>query len=449
MNEYVTFDFVNTDSMNIGVTTNDSSVYKAKAEWNGKAVNATVANNGNVVALTTTLGNTNTGKLKIFCNKSKVTGLKIDVFGLSSAWRTLPVVKLDWLSKFPNLKYIGFNFYNYGNDYGGSMEATDWSQIPDNIEVMEFLNTDFPQNGRYMNINNFRQTSNLKTINNFYYQVRDTPVYGNLANLPPNLTVFKVGNNGNLNGGITGTIPTRLTQIAVFGTNSISGTIPSGMTYLGVSGSNTLMGTLPYSLTSLNIQGNNTVSGDLPPNLTGTLNVTGSNTVSGNISNLVTYVTLQGNNTVSGNIPTNCTNAYIGGNNTISGTIPAKTTVCQVSGNNTLTGNIPPNATFCVVQGNNTLTGNIPNKLTDLVVTGNNTLTYSSIIFPSTMSRIYITASALTSAMVDQMLIDLANVTTWINQKQVYIKGNSGARTSMSNIVVATLQSKGVTVTTN
>jgi hypothetical protein len=54
-----------------------------------------------------------------------------------------------------------------------------------------------------------------------------------------------------------------------------------------------------------------------------------------------------------------------------------------------------------------------------------------------------------TSAMVDALLIDLANVSSWINTKQVSLRGNCGARTAASNAAVATLQGKGVTVNTN
>jgi hypothetical protein len=79
--------------------------------------------------------------------------------------------------------------------------------------------------------------------------------------------------------------------------------------------------------------------------------------------------------------------------------------------------------------------------------------TYSTTVWPSTMDRVYYTPTSgngLTSAEVDQFLIDLAAYcTTWTGYKAVYLAGNNAPRTSASAAAVATLLARGVAVTTN
>jgi len=72
--------------------------------------------------------------------------------------------------------------------------------------------------------------------------------------------------------------------------------------------------------------------------------------------------------------------------------------------------------------------------------------------WPNGMQRILILPASgygLTSTQVDNLLIDLANVSTWSGVKVVNLAGYNSARTSASNTAVTTLQGKGVTVTTN
>lgn len=60
---------------------------------------------------------------------------------------------------------------------------------------------------------------------------------------------------------------------------------------------------------------------------------------------------------------------------------------------------------------------------------------------------IYTVSGGLSTAEVDNLLIDLAK-TTWTGSKIISITGTSESRSSASNTAVATLTSKGVTVTT-
>lgn len=162
----------------------------------------------------------------------------------------------------------------------------------------------------------------------------------------------------------------------------------------------------------------------LPSGLT-TYNNQGLNTASGSVSNLpsgLTYYQSQGQNTTSGSInslPSGLTFYYNSGSNTTSGSISS----------------LPSGVTYYLNIGLNQV-----NQYTSGRVWANN------------MERVYHSPASgfgLTSTMVDNLLIDLANVATWVSNKQVWLLGNNAPRTSASNAAVATLQGKGVTVTTN
>ena len=249
------------------------------------------------------------------------------------------------------------------------------------------------------------------------------------------------------------------TSITISGNNTVSsmGSLPA-IKSITLYGNATIGGTFGYStLTSLVLSGVNTVSALSSMPLLTYLLVAGNNTISSIPEALeLTYLYITGKNTISAlpSLP-NVGTLYIEGYNTISA-LPElpKCTTLRVLGNNVLT-DIPtlPKCVNFTVGGSNKLTGDIFTKL-PLVqafnIGGNNTITYStSVTFPSTMQSVQIIGSALTSTMVDNLLIDLAKVTTWTGAKTVTIKGNSGARTSASDAAVATLVGKGVAVSTN
>ena len=98
---------------------------------------------------------------------------------------------------------------------------------------------------------------------------------------------------------------------------------------------------------------------------------------------------------------------------------------------------------------------NLPNGLTFLSCWGC-AVTYSaasgSRIWANNMRNIAVnppSTGIFTSAMTDSLIIDLSAVTTWTDEKAIWLAGNCGAHTSASNAAIATLQGKGVTVTVN
>jgi len=204
----------------------------------------------------------------------------------------------------------------------------------------------------------------------------------------------------------------------------------------------------------------------LPRNVT-VLYILGSNTIYGDISkapSALTYLYVAGNNTLSGDIGENLSSIAtfrIQGANTIGGDvndISVLTTYFYITGNNIITGDIAnlksALATF-YCRGNNTLYGDmglIPSIMTSFAADGFNTIdSYTSKSWPADMSFINLEGiGGLSSAEVDQLLIDLST-TTWAGTlKDIDLTGTGNApRTSASDAAVATLQGMGVTITTN
>ena len=139
--------------------------------------------------------------------------------------------------------------------------------------------------------------------------------------------------------------------------------------------------------------------------------------------------------------------------------LPRSLTYFNCQGSNTVTGNLsslPAGLTYFACTGSNTVTGNLsslPAGLTYFACTGSNTIgDYSGKTWANNQRRVYLVPVAgggLSSAEIDQLLIDLAAAGgTWNADKQVYLRGTNAARTAASDAAVATLVSKGVTVTT-
>ena len=77
-------------------------------------------------------------------------------------------------------------------------------------------------------------------------------------------------------------------------------------------------------------------------------------------------------------------------------------------------------------------------------------LAYVTKTWRSTLSRLYISSSSMTSSMVNQALIDIdASGTTAIGEKSINLSGLCGAVTSASTAARASLAAKGFTVTVN
>ena len=139
--------------------------------------------------------------------------------------------------------------------------------------------------------------------------------------------------------------------------------------------------------------------------------------------------------------------------------LPRSLTYFYCTGSNTITGNLlslPVALTYFFCAGSNTITGNLsslPAGLTTFYCTGSNTIAdYSGKTWANNQRRVYlvpVTGGGLSSAEIDQLLIDLAAAGgTWTDVKAVYLRGTNAARTAASDAAVATLVSKGVTVIT-
>ena len=195
--------------------------------------------------------------------------------------------------------------------------------------------------------------------------------------------------------------------------------MPSGMTYLQVTGANTFSGALT-----------------LPPAMT-YFSCTGANTLSGSLS-----------------MPATLTSFRCEGSHTLSGspTFHAGLVTFQVYGNNTLSGSLslPSTMTFFACSGVNTLSGTLttPPAMTYFWCTGSNTVSgYTSSAKASNQQTFYLVGqNTLTSAMVDQILIDLATAGGTWSSGNITIQGNAQDRTSASDAAITTLLGKGVTI---
>jgi hypothetical protein len=234
---------------------------------------------------------------------------------------------------------------------------------------------------------------------------------------------------------------------------------------------------LPNTLTYFSCKGANTTTGDisaLPSGLTYYVNL-GFNTTSGNISTLpsgLTYFVNTGNNTTTGSIASLPINLEVydnQGNNTTSGSVsllPSTLTSFRNFGTNTTTGNInslPIGLLQYDNKGTNTTTGNIyflPANIVFYVNVGQNTVVDYTSGRTWANNMIYVSnlptsaSGGLSSTEVDNLLIDLALVSTWDSTNPEYINtitlsGFNAARTVASNSAVATLTSKPVIVVTN
>ena len=272
-------------------------------------------------------------------------------------------------------------------------------------------------------------------------------------------------------------IPSALSYFRCTGSNTVSGDLadlPSVLTYFYCTGSNTVSGdiaSLPSVLTHFVCTGSNTVSGDLAdlPSALSYFRCYGSNTIFGDITNLptlITYFNCRGNNVISGdiaNLPSVLTYFDCTGSNTLSGDIaglPSVLTYFNCQGSNTVSGDLaglPSVLTYFYCWGSNTVSGDLadlPSVLTYFSCSGSNTISIytSPRVWANLMGYILslpAAGSGLDSTEIDNLLIDLSGVTTWAGSKVIYIAGNNAARTAASDAAVATLQGKGVTVTTN
>lgn len=381
------------------------------------------------------------------------------------------------------------------------------------LKSLEIPNADYPNSNPTFDLGLIPTDSvleNLKlgssaTTNNGYITVT-----GSLNNLPSTCKIAYLGSDkSGTSNSVSGIIPDWIEEFQRIGRNTIPGNIgnlSNNLRYLRVEGSNTMTGLLvnfPY-LTYLYLSGQNTISGNLSNLTVATyIQVAGMNQISSNIPNMPEVLTLiiSGNNTLTGivgNLP-KCTSFSISGNNTLTGILnlpealsisvsgqnsinevtAPKCTSLGLTGQNTISGDlftkVNSNATLIQVAGNNTinqvsgiftkvnnlnLSGNntvggdllskIPAAVT-ITIAGNNTVdSYTSRSFPPTMTLLILTGNnTLTTAMVDQLLIDLSASNWGGTTPRVTIRGNSQPPSSASASARTMLSNKGVTLSLN
>ena len=162
---------------------------------------------------------------------------------------------------------------------------------------------------------------------------------------------------------------------------------------------------LPSGLTYLKGTGSNTISGDLanlPSGLTG-LNCHGSNTISGDLVNL----------------PSVLTYLYCGGSNTISGDLA----------------NLPSGLTYLNCNGFNTVS--------------DYTTPHTWFTKPTTFILIPTGIGGLSTAEIDNLLIDFDADLVWSAGNIITLTGTNAARSATSDAAVANMVAEGATVTTN
>jgi len=129
-------------------------------------------------------------------------------------------------------------------------------------------------------------------------------------------------------------------------------------------------------------------------------------------------------------------------------------------GSNTLSGDVadlPAGLTSFRCSGQNTLSGdvsNLPAGLTVFHCTGKNTISdyttpHTWTTKPSTFILKPIAPGGLSTAEIDQLLIDFDADLTWSSGNVIMLTGTNAARSSASDAAVSNIVAEGCTVTTN
>ena len=469
----------------IGITFTDNNIYKAK--FNGIVNNVKNATTIFPSTIDGRIINGASGYARIFCNKSQVTGISIQL-GISGAGQEIIKdarnINLDasFLKQFPKLKQFFFSHYAYSrNEASLTGKITgDWAaNLSPDIEILNLEAIDYPNSTATFNLNNIPAESKLKEV--IFYRGTSVvlssylAVSGNVSNIPTSCRKLMLGGDrfNITTNNITGAIPVWVEEFSRIGRNTIDqnlSTLNPYIRHLSLEGSNVLSGFIPPSWTNslnyLKILGKNTISGIIPSlSLCSNIHIEGNNTLSGSIPVLSSckVLTIRGNNNMSGSIDIDTClpsidTLIIAGNNTISGVVKTtdKKFSVAITGNNTISAiESLPNCTSFIMSGKNSLTGNIFSLIpsaTTINITGNNTLNdYSAQFFKANMSYVNIAGrAALTQPMVDQLLTDLA-ATSWLSNgtKVISIKGSCAAPSSAGLAKIEILREKGVVVAVN
>lgn len=334
----------------------------------------------------------------------------------------------------------------------------------------------------------------------YYRNYGNNTTSGNIGLLPSTLKqYFNEGNNTTT--GNIGSFSSNLTVYENDGKNTTTGDIgllPASMSYYSNGGSNSTYGNIASMSSTLTYyfnQGYNTTTGNianLSPSMSYYYNF-GSNTTTGDISLLpstLRFFQNFGSNSTYGdiaNLPSTLTSFECGGSNTTTGDIgllPPVMSQYYNYGNNTTYGNIASfssNMTYFICVGSSSITGDLATLKPAISIfqLSSTNSTYGNLYNLSTNIRQYVnqncmtssfTASGgptkswntldrfqhlpspgygLTSSDVDQLLISLDATATWVSNKNLYLNGNNGPRTSASDAAVLGLSAKGVQVRVN
>jgi hypothetical protein len=136
---------------------------------------------------------------------------------------------------------------------------------------------------------------------------------------------------------------------------------------------------------------------------------------------------------------------------------PSGLTYLDIWGANTVSGDLgtaPSGLTYLDIRGSNTISGDIgtaPSGLTSLLITGSNTIsdyiTKTWTTIPVAFDLRPVSPGGLSTAEIDQLLIDLDTDLTWTSGT-ITLTGTNAPRSAASDAAVANLILEGVTVTT-
>ena len=129
------------------------------------------------------------------------------------------------------------------------------------------------------------------------------------------------------------------------------------------------------------------------------------------------------------------------------------------AGSNTVSGdltNLPSGLTYFYCSGSNTVSGdltNLPSGLTYFYCYGSNTISdYTGKAWttkPATFILIPVGAGGLSTAEIDQLLIDFDDDLAWSGGNTITLTGTNAARSAASDAAVTSITGEGATVTTN
>ena len=134
-------------------------------------------------------------------------------------------------------------------------------------------------------------------------------------------------------------------------------------------------------------------------------------------------------------------------------------TIFDCIGSNTISGNLsdlPSGVTYFYCAGSNTISGNLsdlPSGMTHFSCIGSNTISdYTSKVWTTKPSTFYFMPTGvggLSTAEIDQLLIDFDDDLVWAAGNTITLTGTNAARSSASDAAVANMVAEGATVTTN